>query len=91
MASILYEQSVCTVSRKLSPFTVEVEEPPKLSVSHDRRFSASSNEERVRVEGSLNMFTTVKPLSVGTFLMRRSFTARKLAAVSRIRVISSAE
>ena len=42
-----------------------------------RRFSAISNEERVRVEGSLNMFTTVKPLSVGTFLMRRSLTCLK--------------
>ena len=32
----------------------------------------SSVQVRVRVEGSLNMFTTVKPLSVGTCLMRRS-------------------
>ena len=48
-----------TVSSRLSPFTVEVDEPPKFNVSHERRFSAISNELRVRVEGSLNMFTTV--------------------------------
>ena len=47
------------MSSRLSPFTVEVDEPPKFSVSRERRFSAISNELRVRVEGSLNMFTTV--------------------------------
>ncbi len=62
---------------RLSPFTELVELPPKLKLSQERRFSASSKEERVRVEGSLNMLTTVKPLSVGTFLMARSLTCLK--------------
>ena len=69
--SILYALSVSTVSMRLSPFTELVEEPPKFRLSQERRFSASSNDERVRVEGSLNMFTTVRPLSVGTFLILR--------------------
>ena len=82
---------MATVSSRLSPFTVEVDDPPKLSVSHERRFSAISNELRVRVEGSLNMFTTVKPRSVGTFLMRRSLTLLKRSAVVRMVMMSSRE
>ncbi len=79
------------MSTRLSPFTVAVDEPPKFSESAERRFSAISKEERVRVEGSLNMFTTVKPFSVGTFLMRRSLTCLKVLAVSRMVMMSSAE
>ena len=70
-----------TVSIRLSPFTVEVEEPPKFRVSADRRFSASSKELRVRVEGSLNMLTMVLPLRVGTFLIARSLTSENALAV----------
>ena len=39
----------------------------------------------------MNMFTTVKPFSVGTFLMRRSLTCLKVLAVSRMVMMSSAE
>ena len=63
------------MSTRLSPLTVEVEEPPKLRLSAERRFSASSKELRVRVEGSLNILTMVLPLSVGTFLIARSLTS----------------
>ena len=71
--------------------TVEVELPPKLSTSQDRRFSASSKELLVRVEGSLNMLTTVKPRSVGTFFTRRSLTLRNESAVCSSSMRSSAE
>ena len=69
--SILYELSVATVSMRLSPFTVAVEEPPKFRLSAERRFSANSKELRVRVDGSLNILTIVLPFSVGTFLIAR--------------------
>ena len=80
-----------TVSMRLSPLTVDVEEPPKFRLSADRRFSASSKELRVRVEGSLNMLTMVLPLSVGTFLMARSLTWEKAFAVSRMVMRSVSE
>ena len=46
---------------------------------------------RVRVDGSLNMLTTVTPFKVGTCLMRRSLTSLKRTAVSRTVMMSSAE
>ena len=76
---------------RLSPFTVEVADPPKLRLSAERRFSASSKEDRVRVEGSLNMLTIVLPLSVGTFLIARSLTAENAFAVSRMVMMSESE
>ena len=79
------------MSTRLSPFTVEVDDPPKFRELAERRFSAISNDERVRVDGSLNMLTTVKPLSVGTCLMRRSLTCLNFSAVSSISMRSSAE
>ena len=79
------------MSTRLSPLTVEVEEPPKLRLSAERRFSASSKELRVRVEGSLNMLTMVLPLSVGTFLIARSLTSENALAVSRMSLMSSSE
>ena len=45
---------------------VEVDEE-KLTVSADSRFSANSNDIRVRVDGSKKRFTTVTPRKVGTF------------------------
>ena len=42
-----------------------------LSVSALSRFSAISNDVRVRVLGSKNRLTTVRPRSVGTFLIAR--------------------
>ena len=60
-----------------------------LSVSALRRFSATSNDVRVRVLGSKNRLTTVRPRSAGTFLTVRDPTSFIASAVSRIRTISS--
>jgi N-acyl-D-aspartate/D-glutamate deacylase len=40
---------------------------PTFTVSAESRFSANSNEIRVRVDASKNRFTIVEPRSVGTF------------------------
>ena len=85
MASIVW-----MVSAKLSPLTTEEVEPPILRESAERRFSASSKELRVRVEGSRKRFTMVRPRRAGTFLMERLLTSAKERAVSKIWVISSA-
>ena len=61
-----------------------------LSVSALSRFSAISNDVRVRVLGSKNRLTTVRPRSVGTFLIARPPISFIASAVSRISVISSA-
>ena len=50
----------------------------------DRRFAAISKLVRVRVDGSRKRLTTVRPRSVGSFLMRRSLTSANDSAVSRI-------
>ena len=60
------------------------------SVSALSRFSAISNDVRVRVLGSKNRLTTVRPRSVGTFLIARWPTSFIASAVSRISTISSA-
>ena len=54
------------------------------TVSADRRFSANSNEMRVRVDASKNRLTIVAPRSVGTFLIARSLISLNGSAVSRI-------
>ena len=61
-----------TVSRSVSPFVTLDVATAMLSVSALRRFSATSNDVRVRVLGSKNRFTTVRPRSVGTFLIGRA-------------------
>ena len=82
---------VWMVSARLSPFTTEEVEPPMEILSAERRFSASSKELLVRVDGSRKRFTMVRPRSAGTFLMVRAlFTASRARAVSRICVMSSA-
>ena len=60
-----------------------------LSVSALSRFSAISNDVRVRVLGSKNRLTTVLPRSAGTFLIGRVPTSFIASAVSRISAISS--
>ena len=60
-----------------------------LSVSALSRFSAISNDVRVRVLASKNRLTTVLPRSAGTFLIGRSPISRIASAVSRISRISS--
>jgi hypothetical protein len=61
------------------------------SVSALRRFSAISNDVRVRVLASKNRLTTVLPRSAGTFLMGRDAISFIATAVSRMSVISSTE
>src|SRR3954462_6483226 len=62
-----------------------------LMTSALRRNAASSNEVRVRVLGSTKKLTRVLPRNAGTFLISRVPTCLNASAVSRIKVISSAE
>ena len=57
------------VSTSVSPLTTLEVPMATLSVSALSRFSAISNEVRVRVLGSKNRLMTVRPRSVGTFLI----------------------
>jgi hypothetical protein len=61
----------------------------KLIVSADSRLAATSKEMRVRVESSKKRLTTVRPRSVGSFLIGRSATDRISSAVSSTRAASS--
>ena len=79
------------VSLSDSPLETLDPEALKFTVSAESRFSANSNEIRVRVEDSKNKLTTVIPRSVGTRLIGRSNTSRKRLAVSRMRLISRGE
>src|SRR5690606_227475 len=79
------------VSISVSPLTTLDVAIATLSVSALSRFSATSNDVRVRVLGSKNRLTTVRPRSAGTFLMGRCAISCIAAAVSRISRISSAD
>jgi hypothetical protein len=57
------DSSVKMVSSMLSPFTREESCTSRFTTSAPRRLAASSNETRVRVEGSVNMLATVTPAS----------------------------
>ena len=57
------------VSMSVSPLTTLELAIATPSVSALSRFSAISNEVRVRVDGSKNRLTTVRPRSAGTFLI----------------------
>ena len=56
-----------------------------------KRKAASSNEVRVRVLGSTKKFISVFPRSAGTFLIWRMPTSLNAFAVSRTKLISSAD
>ena len=77
------------VSMSVSPFSTEEPEAVKLSVSAERRFSAISNETRVRVDASMKRLMTSCPRNAGTFFTGRSLTSLNPSAVSRISSISS--
>src|SRR5258706_666433 len=79
------------VSTSVSPFSSAEPEVEKLMLSADRRFSAISKLERVRVEASKKRLITVLPRSVGTFLMGRSPISANESAVSRMSSISPAD
>src|SRR5688500_17453929 len=75
------------VSASVSPFTTLDVAMAMFSVSALSRFSAISNDMRVRVLGSKNRLTTVRPRSAGTFLMARppiSFIASAMSSTSVI-------
>ena len=75
------------VSTSVSPLLTLEPVEATLTVSADSRFSANSNEMRVRVEASKKRLTMVEPRSVGTFLMARSLISLNGSAVSRMRRI----
>src|SRR5690606_6861597 len=77
------------VSSSDSPFGVDDVPMFRLFTSADSRLAAISKVVRVRVELSKNRLNTDLPRSSGTFLMSRSDTPTKLAAVSRMWWISS--
>ena len=77
------------VSASVSPLTTLDVPMAMLSVSALRRFSAISNDVRVRVLGSKNRLTTVLPRSAGTFLIGREPISFIASAVSRMSAISS--
>ena len=79
------------MSTSVSPLVTLEVATAMLRVSALSRFSAISNDVRVRVLGSKNRLTTVRPRSAGTFLTVREPTSFIASAVSRIRTISSAE
>ncbi len=82
--SIFMASRLRAVSRSVSPLAVEEPAVVKVSVSAERRFSASSKERRVRVDDSKNRLATVTPRSVGTRGMRRPSTSRMVRAVLRM-------
>ncbi len=88
-ASTPIASRVCAVSLRDSP--LETLEPlaAKLITSAESRFSAASKEIRVRVESSKKRLQTVRPRSVGSFLIGRSATRAISSAVSRISTASS--
>src|SRR4029079_11917271 len=77
------------VSTSVSPLTTLEVAMATLRVSALSRFSATSNDVRVRVLGSKKRFTTVRPRSVGTFLIGRCAISCIASAVSRMSTISS--
>ncbi len=88
--SIFMASRLRAVSTRVSPFVTDEPLDEMLTVSALRRFSANSNDTRVRVEGSKKRLTIVLPRSTGTFLIRRSLISLNGSAVSRIVRICSA-
>src|SRR5450755_3357793 len=78
------------VSLSVSPFLNDDASAEKFTMSAVNRCAASSKLMRVRVDGSMNRFTTVLPRKAGTFLIARSPTALNARAVSSTVTISSA-
>ncbi len=82
---------VRAVSLRDSPLETLDPLAEKLMTSAESRLAAVSNEIRVRVESSKNRLTTVRPRSVGSFLISRDCVAAIWAAVSRMRIASARE
>src|SRR5450432_1322864 len=90
MKSALSASRLRAVSFSVSPVLNDDASAEKFTMSAVNRCAASSKLMRVRVEGSMNRFTTVLPRNAGTFLIARSPTALKALAVSSTVTISSA-
>src|SRR6185295_13774358 len=88
--SIRIASRLRAVSTRVSPLDTDEAAVATLTVSALNRFSANSNEMRVRVDASKNRLTMVLPRSAGTFLMGRSLTSLNGSAVSRMSRIWSA-
>src|SRR5439155_10021990 len=82
---------ILAVSFRVSPLLKLEVAAEILITSALNRTAASSKEVRVRVLGSTKKFTSVFPRSAGTFLISRVPTCLKASAVSRTRLISSAD
>ena len=76
------------MSTKVSPLVTEDCEAEKLITSAERRFSANSNDRRVRVLFSKKRLAIVISRSEGTFFIGRLMTSLKWSAVSKINCIS---
>ena len=85
--SIRIASRLRAVSTSVSPLLTLDPDAATLTVSAERRFSANSNETRVRVDASKNRLTIVEPRRVGTFLIARSLISLNGWAVSRMRRI----
>ena len=79
------------VSMKVSPFDRLLVEAEKSSVSAPNRRAARLKLFRVRVEFSKNRLTQVLPVSSGIFRSPSAIARRNTSALSRMRVISSAD
>src|SRR5215207_6799424 len=88
--SIRIASRLRAVSTSVSPLDTEDPAVATFTVSALSRFSANSNEIRVRVEASKNRLTMVLPRRAGTFLIGRSLTSLNGSAVSRMSRICSA-
>src|SRR3954451_8039752 len=88
--SIRIASRFLAVSTRVSPLLTDEPAAATFTVSAESRFSANSNEIRVRVDASKNKFTMVFPRRAGTFLIARSLTSLNGSAVSRISWICSA-
>jgi hypothetical protein len=91
MMSAWFASKILAVSFSVSPLVRLEEVAEMLMTSALKRIAAISNEVRVRVLGSTKKFTSVLPRKAGTFFISRVPTSLKASAVSRMKVISSAE
>src|SRR5688572_24277172 len=87
--STFMDKILFTVSSSVSPLLTEDELALKLITSALNRFSASSNEMRVRVEFSKNKLAIVTSLSEGTFLIGLLMTSLNWSEVSKMSSMSS--
>ena len=91
MMSAWFASRLRAVSLRVSPFVRLEVAAEMLITSALRRIAASSKEVRVRVLGSTKKLTSVLPRNAGTFLISRVPTSLNASAVSRMKLISSAE